>query len=344
MSRRAITVLIGLIASLGLATWGAALVGAAPDGQADVDNDHGAATGGCLEEIFYTNGPGGFTSPELAITQDGGVVAGLTKRTIDSSSAAFERILSDKRVEAWQVDRYGSGWAVSHSMVPSTCGVPPEAAAEGEVLDPLPLPTLTLTPLPTLIPNDGTATREPPVGRCPSSQWKYFENPAVHYTLCLPPEWGFTDYDNALPLRTISRDRLGQLAALSKDGFPWTEARGETMYQDLASSKFVVLSLSAITSETALDRYCNPGKTADWSNVHATWCEDRLSTDPYKGPDKQGPIRRLVVVLKLQTPWNTGNPSDVPHDKLIITVKTGASRYEQQLDLYWQAVRTLKTT
>src|SRR5205823_7304071 len=42
---------------------------------------------------------------------------------------------------------------------------------------------------------------------CPSG-WSYFDNPVMHYGLCIPPGWGFTDFRQTAPLDQIPAPQL----------------------------------------------------------------------------------------------------------------------------------------
>jgi len=61
----------------------------------------------------------------------------------------------------------------------------------------------------------------PPAGvSCPSG-WLFFDNPALHYSICYPAAWGFTDFSTTSPLSAIPARGLGSVNILSADAFPY---------------------------------------------------------------------------------------------------------------------------
>src|SRR5438874_1463486 len=59
-----------------------------------------------------------------------------------------------------------------------------------------------------------------PVGvKCPE-HWSYFDNPLMHYGVCVPPGWGFSDFRSASALDRVPAVELENLHLLGS-AFPW---------------------------------------------------------------------------------------------------------------------------
>ncbi|MGZ6497021.1 MAG: hypothetical protein ACXVD9_12985 [Actinomycetota bacterium] len=62
-----------------------------------------------------------------------------------------------------------------------------------------------------------------PGGRCPQA-WSYFDNTVMHYGLCVPPGWGFSDFSSPDPMDAVPVPQLENLHLLG-DAFPWVPGR-----------------------------------------------------------------------------------------------------------------------
>ncbi len=95
---------------------------ATPDGDADIDD---SAMGMCSENEHYDHAPdSGLSSWDAAVLADIPSLQGLTPRTIDADSRAYERWVDGRRVEAFQVWRKPSGSSYKYIVVEHKLAIP----------------------------------------------------------------------------------------------------------------------------------------------------------------------------------------------------------------------------
>ena len=217
-----------------------------------------------------------------------------------------------------------------------------------------PLPEGTQVPTPMdlgrLVPTVST----PPVGVSCPPRWLFFDNPALHYSICYPPGWGVTDFSTSGPLTAIPTRQLGSVYIVSPEAFPNPVG---IPYMELPAGvqawleQAVTVTIEPFAPGEAREG-CYPSTPISISGVQATWCEDVYDILP--GPEarfsSEGSRHTLVVFLPLARPPDLH--ADAPPElregqprsgwQLNILVTSQAASYPKGKDLQWQIVGTVR--
>jgi hypothetical protein len=190
----------------------------------------------------------------------------------------------------------------------------------------------TAEPAPFTIPAESALPRE----SCPDD-WRAFDNTAMHYTLCYPPAWGFTELRAPDPLEQLRSVTLGSLRLLNM--FPWKT--GDRVFDAVLARGGIVIELNVVPKDAPLDPV-NPACALASRVIEGTTfdaCEESIdATTGQRAP--LGPLHVLrVAVPLLRTPERI--TAKAPQaSRLMIVVRSQAARFQEEASLIWQIVRT----
>jgi hypothetical protein len=164
---------------------------------------------------------------------------------------------------------------------------------------------------------------------CPTA-WSYFDNPVMHYGLCIPPAWGFSDFRGPDPLDRIPTVQLENLHLLG-NAFPW---RPGTMPFDAVRQGVSDIELDVLPPDTQAVDECEPTTKKVLGVLSVLTCEQ--SYDEAGMPALTGTLRAIKVVVPLRTP-----PADEPGARLLIIARTRTSASLGEVSTLWQIVQNV---
>ena len=220
---------------------------------------------------------------------------------------------------------------------------------------PEPEGTQVATPvdLGTLVP---VATAPPPGVTCPPD-WLFFDNPALHYSICYPPGWGFSDFSTPDPLAAVPVVTLSSVNILSQDAFPYSADIHYTERPPDVKARLgqtVTVNVEAFPPGAGLEG-CQPSIPVAVGPLSGLFCEDVYDILP--GPEVRfspsGQRHTLRVFLPLPQPPDLDLLArDLPSElrdiqpksgwQLLVSVTGQASRYPVEKDLQWQIVNSIR--
>ncbi|MFN2614018.1 MAG: hypothetical protein ABR552_04280 [Actinomycetota bacterium] len=169
--------------------------------------------------------------------------------------------------------------------------------------------------------------------------WSPFDDPVAHYTLCVPPGWGFSELTSPGPLTQVRSVTLENLHLLGPDAFPWHT--GDDIYAAVIARNIVEVELDVVPASVSNDP-ANPGPCIPAVASAMTSCEERYDASG-ETADPNGPLHVLKVAVPLMRAPSPVNAADTLEGaaRLQITIRSRADRYTQEVDLLWSLVRSV---
>ena len=164
---------------------------------------------------------------------------------------------------------------------------------------------------------------------CPSG-WSHFDNPVMHYGLCVPPGWGFTDFRQAAPLDQIPARQLENLHLLG-NAFPW---RPGSLPFDAVSQGAFDVELDVLPASAQSSDECQPMIRKQLGTSSVLTCEQ--SYDNAGMPAAKGSLRALKVIIPLRSA-----PLDEPGARLLIIARSRAGASSAEVTTLWQIVQSV---
>lgn len=171
---------------------------------------------------------------------------------------------------------------------------------------------------------------------CPGA-WSYFDNPALHYGMCLPPGWGISDLESPDPLTTVPAGRLASLHVLSPEAFPWRP--GDLSFDAIVARDAFALELSILEPDARASTECEPSTAAIVASRTYLWCEQ--SYDAFGLPAGAGAVRALKVVVPLVRAAAVGGLR-VLDARLLVIARFPATKAREEVDTLWRVVRSIR--
>jgi len=208
------------------------------------------------------------------------------------------------------------------------------AAMSEEASKPGPLPQreggVVASPAAAAAAESVPALTQPPTGvTCPTN-WSYFDNPVMHYGLCIPPGWGFSDFRASDPLERIPSVMLENLHLLG-NAFPW---RPGTMPFDAVRQGATDIELDVLPPDASSGDECLP------STKHLLGILSVLSCEQLYGDDGLPAATGLLRALKVIVPLRTG-PADEPGARLLLIARTRTTSSPAEVTTLWQIVQNV---
>ena len=183
---------------------------------------------------------------------------------------------------------------------------------------------------PTQASNEARVTASAPVPNgvaCPGG-WSYFDNPVMHYGMCIPPGWGFSDFRDSDPLETVPTVMLENLHLLG-NAFPW---RPGTMPFDAVRRGATDIELDVLQTGAASTDECRPSTQQQLGALSVLSCEQLYGDDGM--PAGKGSLRALKVIVPLRT-----GPVDEPDARLLVIARTRTAASLAEVTTLWQIVQ-----
>ncbi|HLW18153.1 MAG TPA: hypothetical protein VKV69_12440 [Actinomycetota bacterium] len=162
---------------------------------------------------------------------------------------------------------------------------------------------------------------------CPPD-WSYFDNPVMHYGLCIPAGWGFSDFRGPDPLDRIPSAMLENLHLLG-NAFPW---RPGTMPFDAVRRGATDIELDVLPADATSSDECQPSTKRLLGILSVLSCEQLYGTDGL--PAATGLLRALKVIVPLRT-----GPADEPGARLLLIARTRTAASLAEVTTLWQIVQ-----
>ena len=170
--------------------------------------------------------------------------------------------------------------------------------------------------------------------RC-AQGWSSFDNPVMHYAMCVPPGWGFSRFTEVAPLTEIPMRSLENIRLLSANAFPWSP--GTHPFDAIATKDIVDVELDLLQPGTLADD-CTPA-IADGARLPSCM----QSYDAMGLPASSGPVRALKVVIPLlRAPRDDDEDGATAVARLQVIVRASAERLQRDGDLVWQLVDAIR--
>lgn len=171
---------------------------------------------------------------------------------------------------------------------------------------------------------------------CPNG-WSRFDNPALHYRICLPEGWGFTDFSRPEPLTEIPSRMLENLHVLSPEGFPWRP--GDAPFEVIERGSVVNIELNLLEPDVASVIECEPAAPVAVAKATFLTCEQAY--DELGLPAEVGRVRALKVIAPLQrTPLRLHPLFDPTGARLQVIVRSALST-GKEANLAWRIVQSI---
>ena len=212
-----------------------------------------------------------------------------------------------------------------------------------------PKPPADRTPEDATLPGpDDVAVEEPPsvptvvasnrTFSCPGGAYA-FHNPALHYRLCYPDDWGFTDFGREDRLDTIPGAQLENLHLVSGEAFPWEV--GSYPFDAVTEKQAIDVELNLLQPGVVARGECEPSKARASGELQILTCTQAYDT--LGQPSDAGPITAVkFVVPLLRTPVSANTRLDLNGSRLLVIVRTSTARALKEVDLGWQLVRSIR--
>jgi len=181
------------------------------------------------------------------------------------------------------------------------------------------------------------ASKTPPTGTlCPPS-WAYFDNPAMHYGLCYPAGWGFTEYNASLPLASVRSQTLLSLHLASPDAFPFPA--GSTNFGGIARGMTDV-ELAMYDPTGSIEDSCTFTQVQAQGRTFNA-CTQFLDANGYP-TDSTGTIRTLSVLLPLKQIIDPNDTTPAPDGaQLLVVARAQRDTFSTEEDLLWKLIATI---
>jgi hypothetical protein len=229
--------------------------------------------------------------------------------------------------------------AVRRSLIPAlialiAVGIASLAAVSDEPSKPGPVahPEGAFAALQEAAPTAGTVPARAPLPdgvTCPDG-WTYFDNPVMHYGVCVPGGWGFSDFRQAAPLDQIPVIELENLHLLG-NAFPW---RPGTLPFDAVRQGALDVELDVLPASAQTASDCQPTIKRMLGKLSVLTCEQLY--DDLGLPASIGTLRAFKVIVPLAS-----SPADERGARLQIIARTRTSASASEVTTLWQIVQSV---
>jgi len=168
---------------------------------------------------------------------------------------------------------------------------------------------------------------------CPVD-WSYFDNPVMHYGICVPPGWGFSDFRSPTALDRIPAVELENLHLLG-NAFPWRP--GVLPFDAIKAGAFDV-ELDVLPASARSSTECEPATREIVGLLTFLTCQQQY--DDAGLPSPSGVLRALKVSVPLRT-----TPADAFGDlagaRLLVIARSSATASVKEVTTLWQIIRSI---
>ena len=224
---------------------------------------------------------------------------------------------------------------------PDKPGPPPSVQGSPPALTPQ-------EPMPASPPGEAVSTHARPSSStsCPSG-WSYFDNPALHYSVCYPPGWGFwLAAPQSAPAGEVDAGSLSDLHLVGPNAFPWKD--GLTIADSFATG-VIDIEFNLFQRGQSFSRGCTPPSVSSATGPGRS-CEYSFELGGAGQPTDaiqvsgRGRLHSRTTLLGLRQTPAIGLPADaVTGSQLLVTTTGSSSRMGQMSRLLSQIVSTVQT-
>ncbi|MGZ4140673.1 MAG: hypothetical protein ACXVD8_11995 [Actinomycetota bacterium] len=175
-----------------------------------------------------------------------------------------------------------------------------------------------------------------PGGRCPQA-WSYFDNTVMHYGLCVPPGWGFSDFSSPDPMDAVPVPQLENLHLLG-NAFPWVP--GRLPFDVIQASGALDVELDLLPADARATGECEPTDTLLVGLLTFLTCEQTYDANGL--PAVGGLLRALKVIVPLATTPTDDQGDDLTGARLLIVCRSRADATLSEVTTLWQIVRSVR--
>jgi len=168
---------------------------------------------------------------------------------------------------------------------------------------------------------------------CPAG-WSYFDNPVMHYGLCVPPGWGFSDFRSAGALDSIPAVQLENLHLLG-NAFPWHPG---ALPFDAIKTGALDVELDVLPASVRSTAECEPANKQIVGLLTLLTCEQLY--DETGMPSAAGALRALKVIVPLRAAPADGT-SDLAGARLLVIARSRTSASLGEVTTLWHVVRSI---
>jgi hypothetical protein len=183
------------------------------------------------------------------------------------------------------------------------------------------------------------ATTDPPVGVSCAEDGTWFDNPVMHYGLCVPQGWGFTDLSSPQPLARIPSVMLTNLHLVNDAAFPWTP--GTLPFDAVRARGVLDVELNLLEPGAEASTECEPSARRTVASLRVLTCTQHY--DIFGSPAATGSLRADKVNVGLRsTPIDlVGGPS-LEGAALQIVLRAAVLATPEEVDTLWQIVGSIR--
>jgi len=174
-----------------------------------------------------------------------------------------------------------------------------------------------------------------PAGVACSTGWSYFDNTVMHYGLCVPPGWGFSDFRSANALDRIPAVELENVHLLG-NAFPWRP--GILPFDAIKAGAFDI-ELDALPASVRSSTECEPATKQIVGLFTFLSCEQLY--DDAGLPSSRGALRALKIIVPLLT-QQAGSSGDLSGGRLLVIARSRVLASVREVTTLWQIVRSIR--
>jgi hypothetical protein len=173
----------------------------------------------------------------------------------------------------------------------------------------------------------------------------------MHASICYTPGWGFFSFSSPPdpePLEAIPRDRLYHLTLLSPEAYPWIEFAQRSSEDQARIERTVEFQMHLFQPGTGFGKggACTPSTPVAIAGLRGEWCEDRFDrVDDAGGKEfkPDGAFHSIKILLPLRQIPEAQDPLlDLTGSKMLAVIVIPSSRYDSEVDSFWQIARTVR--
>jgi len=174
-----------------------------------------------------------------------------------------------------------------------------------------------------------------PAGVTCSTGWSYFDNPVMHYGLCFPPGWGFSDFRSANAMDSVPAVELENLHLLG-NAFPWHPG---ALPFDAIKTGMLDIELDVLPTSVRSNTECEPATKQIVGLLTFLTCEQQY--DDAGLPSSSGALRALKVIVPLRT-QPAGGSGDLSGARLLVIARSRPTASVKEVTTLWQIVRSIR--
>jgi hypothetical protein len=156
----------------------------------------------------------------------------------------------------------------------------------------------------------------------------------MHYGLCIPPGWGFSDFRSAGALDQVPAVQLENLHILG-NAFPWHPG---SLPFDAIKTGALDVELDVLPASVRSSTECEPANEQLVGLLKLLTCEQLY--DEAGMPSAAGSLRALKAIVPLRSAPADGS-GDLADARLLVIARSRTSASVGEVTTLWQIVRSI---